>query len=396
MVKIWKKHVFTAELPYEKDQVVTQFLKERFEKVDIFIMSLGQMSNLPPSRLFSYSAGKLISEKKYIKNNYNASGLKLYFIYIPKALLAVMFDLLRALKNINFKCDIFFAQHFLPAFIAIVLRRIGILQTKKIIFWMFDFFPIPSEFPRSLYYRGMDAIQRFVRKHVDEIWYTTPRLKECDKERFGTLPKRVVARLTPGCFFRRIETKKHISPPPLKLAFLGSLRRDTAIYESIDAVENCIKHKMKVQLHVVGSGPEEKYIRRYVEQKKLTKAVIFYGFEDRGEEIAKIFSKCHMGLALYPANPYSPNWYLTSGKCRRYISQGLPVVVSTVPYFAKYIYDYKAGIVADTDPEDVRKMLQKIYHKPALLETMRRGVDKLYNTYRADTILEKTFQDMLN
>jgi len=359
-------------------------------------MSLGQMSNIPPSKLSSYTKGELGDEKKYIKNNLNMAGLKLYFIFIPKALFSVTFDMLRALKSINFKCDIFFAQHFLPAFIAVILRRVGILKCEKIVFWMFDFFPIPPEFPRGLYFRGMDIIQGFIRKHVDEIWYTTPRLLECDENRFGPLPKNVKKKLTHGCFFRRIKTNKiNLSSSPFRLAFLGSLRKDTAIYESIDVIDNCIKNGMKVELLVIGSGSEEKYVKEYIREKGIVDAIKFYGFEDRGEKIANILSKCHLGLALYPTYPYSPNWFLTSGKFRRYISQGLPVIVSTVPYFSKYIYDYNAGIIVDNDPEEIAQMLLKIYNNPSMLKDMRKGVDELHNTYHADKILEKAFSSIV-
>lgn len=396
MKKNWKMHVFTAELPYEKDQVMTLFLLERFERVDSFVMSLGQMSTLPPSKLTSYLNSKLINEQVYIKNNLNAAGFKLYFAYIPKALLSVAFDIIRALKTINFTCDIFFAQHFLPAFIAVILRKLGILRTQKIVFWMFDFFIIPPEITRSLYYRGMDLMQGFLRSHVDEIWYTTPRLAECDMERFGPLPKSVRVRLTHGCFFRRIPTSKPPTPPPFRLAFLGSLRRNNAIYETIDVIRNCIDHGMDVELHIIGSGPEEHRAKEYVKQNNLSHTITFYGFEDRGEKIAKIFSKCHLGMALHPADPYGPNWYLTSGKFRRYISQRLPVVTSTVPYFAKYIHDYYAGIIVDNDPNEIRRALLPLYRNPSLLSDMRSGVDKLYDMYKADKILEKTFSDMLN
>jgi len=395
MTKFWKKQVFTAELPYEKDQIVTLFLKDRFEKVDVFIMSLGQMSDIPPSKLFSYIKGKLVNEEKYIKNNLKVSGLKLYGLYIPKALFSVTFDMLRALKSINFTCDIFFAQHFLPAFIAVILRRLGILKCEKIIFWMFDFFLIPPEFIRSFYYRGMDLIQGFVRKNVDEIWYTTPRLLECDKERFGPLPKKVIKKVTNGCFFRRIKTVEPAAQSPLRLAFLGSLRHDTGIYESIDVIQSCIKNGVNVQLLVIGSGPEEKYVKEYAKQKNVIQSIKFYGYEDRGEEIAKIFSKCHLGLALYPTQSYRPNWFLTSGKFRRYISQRLPVIVSTVPYFAKYIYDYNAGIIVDNNPEEIRRVLQKISNNPSLLKNMRKGVDRLYNAYKADKVLKEAFNDII-
>ncbi|MDP1721678.1 MAG: glycosyltransferase [Candidatus Gottesmanbacteria bacterium] len=396
MKNIWKFHVFTAELPYEKDQIVTLFLRERFERVDSFIMSLGQMSTLPPSKLSTYLRGKLVNEKTYTKNDLNTEGLKLYFIYIPKALLSVILDMLRALKTINFTCDIFFAQHFLAAFVAIILKKTGFLHCQKIIFWMFDFFPVPPEFPRGLYYRGMDAIHGFIRKHLDEIWYATPRLLECDKERFGPLPKSVQVRLTHGCFFRRIPTPKPPTPPPLRLAFLGSIRRNNAIYETIDTVRNCIDHGMDVELHIIGSGPEEIRVKEYVKRYALSHAITFYGFEDRGEKISKILSKCHLGLALYSADPYGPNWYLTSGKFRRYISQYLPVITTSVPYFAKYIHDYHAGLIVDNDSDEIRRTLLPIYNNPSLLNNMRSGVDKLYDMYKADTILEKAFRDMLS
>ncbi|KKQ75716.1 MAG: hypothetical protein US96_C0006G0028, partial [Candidatus Woesebacteria bacterium GW2011_GWB1_38_5b] len=132
----YAKCVFSSELPYEKDQVVTLFLKDNFKQVDSFIMSLGQMTNIPPNRLRTYKDGKLVNEQVYAKNNLNKGGLPLYFYYIPKSLLIVVRDHLRALKSINFICDIFFAQHFLPAYIAVVLRKLGILKCSKIIFWM--------------------------------------------------------------------------------------------------------------------------------------------------------------------------------------------------------------------------------------------------------------------
>lgn len=395
MPAFWKKHIFTAELPYEKDAVVTRFLCNRFERVDDFIMSLGQMSRIPPSRLYTYLNGKLIDEKVFTKNNLQAAGLKLYFFYIPRALFYVTLDLLKVLKTINFKCDIFFAQHFLPAFLAILLRKMKILRCPRIVFWMYDFFLIPPEFPRSLYYRGMDVIQRYIRKHVDEIWYTTPRLAECDGVRFGPLPRGVTSRITHGCFFQRIPTSEPPPIPPLRLAFLGSLRPHNAVYESIDSIWHCRKHGMKVELSIIGSGPEEVRLRAYVNKKKLQKAVKFYGFEDRGEKIAKIFSKCHLGLALYAADPYGPNWFLTSGHFRRFISQRLPVVVTPVPYFVKYIHDYQAGLIVDNDPAYVCRALQRIYENPSLLKSLRRGVDKLYADFEADKVFDETFRAML-
>lgn len=391
---MWKSHVFTAELPYEKDQPVTLFLQKRFYRIDSFIMSLGQMSVLPPTRLLTYQNGKLVREKAYIKNYLNTAGLKLYFAYIPKALLSVTFDLLRALKTINFTCDIFFAQHFLPAFLAVILRNLGVLRCPKIVFWMFDFFPVPPDFPRMLYYKGMDAIQGFLRTRVDEIWYTTPRLMECDRERYGTLSPSVRARLTQGCFFARIQAGEPPAPPPLRLALLGSLRHNNAIFESIDAISACRAHDMNVELHIIGSGPEEQRARDYIKEKGLSRAVKFYGFEDRGEKIAAIFARCHMGLALHPADPYGPNWYLTSGKFRRYVSQRLPIITSSVPYFAKYVHDYHAGLIVDNDPESVRMALLPIYHNPSLLEDMRRGVDLLYKTYQAGKVLEEAFKGL--
>lgn len=389
------QHVFTSELPYEKDSSVTQYLKDNYNKVDSFVMSLGQMTNIPPARLRKYRDGIQTGETKYTKNYLNKGGLGLYFFYIPKALIATVIDHLRALRTISFECDIFFAQHFLPACLAVVLRKMRILKCNKIIFWMFDFFPIPPEITRSLYYRGTDVMQKYLRQHIDEIWYSTDRLREVDEVRFGKLPKRAKTRIVNGLFFRKVETKVQ-SPSkvlPLKLAFLGSIRKNNAIYESVDVVKYCIENNLKVELHVIGSGPEEKQLKDYVKKSKVGNVITFYGFEDSGEEIAKIFSKCHLGMALYPADPYSPNWYLTSGKFRRFIAQGLPVVTSTVPYFSKYINEYKAGFVVDNNPKEVYKVLSKVYNNPALLKTLKRGVDKLYNKYSADKVLDIAFSE---
>lgn len=396
MSVFWKKHIFIAGLPYENDSSETLFIRHHFERVNDFIMSLGQMSRIPPSRLLTYLNGKQVSEKVFSRNYLQAAGLKLYLFYIPEALLRVTWDLIKALKTISFKCDIFFAQHFLPAFLAIVLRKIKILRCSKIVFFMYDFFLIPPELLRGLYYRGIDLLQHYIRKNVDEIWYTTPRLAECDKKRFGPLPDRVKERLTECVFFQRIPAAKPPPLPPLRLAFLGSLRLNNAVYESIDAIWYCRQQGMKVELLIIGSGPEEERMKTYAKKKKIYKAIKFYGFEDRGEEIAKIFSTCHLGLALYPADAYGPNWFLSSGKFRRFVSQRLPVVATPVPYFVKYLHNYEAGLIVDNDPADVYKALRRIYENPSLLLKLRQGVDKLYLDFRIDKVFNEAFSAMLN
>lgn len=395
MIVFWNKHIFTAELPYEKDAAVTTFFKNHFRRVDDFIMSLGQMSKIPPSHLYTYIDGKLVGEKVFSKSKLQIAGLKLYLFFLPKAIIRNTLEFFLAAKAINFKCDIFFAQHFLPAFWAVVLRKMGILKCKKIIFWMFDFFLIPPEFLRGLYFRGIDILQRYIRKNVDEMWYTTPRLEEADKQRFGPLPNSVASKLTEGCFFKRIPSVKPQSFPPLKLAFLGSLRPNNAVYESLDCIKYCINKGLKVELHIIGSGPEEERMKSYVEKQKIKRFVKFYGFEDRGEKITKIFSKCHMGLSLYSADAYGPNWFLTSGKFRRFISQGLPIITTPVPYYTKYIHEYNAGLIVDSNPADIYKALKRVYDKPVILNTMKKGVDKLYKKFETDKVFTETFQVML-
>lgn len=395
MSTVWNKNVFTAELPYEKDAAVTLFLKNHFKRVDDFVMSLGQMSRIPPNKLYSYINGKQVNEKIYGKSKLQVGGLTLYLFFLPSAIIRVSLDLFRALGTIDFKCDIFFAQHFLPALVAIILRKLGILKCKKIIFWMFDFFLVPPGFLRGLYYQGIDHVQAYVRKNVDEIWYTTPRIAEVDKQRFGPLPKKVVMRLTEGCFFKRIETPTPKNPPPLRLAFLGSLRPNNAVYESIDCVRYCLDRNLGVELLIIGSGPEEERMKKYVDKYNLKSSVKFYGFEDRGEKIARILSTCHLGLALYSADAYGPNWYLTSGKFRRFISQRLPVITTPVPYFVKYLYDYNAGLIVDTNPADIYKALKKVYDHPNSLQKMRKGVDRLYAEFETDRVFRRAFTLML-
>ena len=67
MSVFWKKHVFTAELPYEKDAVATRFFRRHFERVDDFIMSLGQMTRIPPNKLNTYKNNKLVDKKIFTR-----------------------------------------------------------------------------------------------------------------------------------------------------------------------------------------------------------------------------------------------------------------------------------------------------------------------------------------
>ena len=58
-MKKWNKHIFTAELPYEKDAVVSLFLRENFAQVDDFIISMNRAAEKAAPQAASLFVGAI-------------------------------------------------------------------------------------------------------------------------------------------------------------------------------------------------------------------------------------------------------------------------------------------------------------------------------------------------
>ena len=74
----------------------------------------------------------------------------------------------------------------------------------------------------------------------------------------------------------------------------------------------------------------------------------------------------------------------------------MPVIISSVPYAAKYIHEYKAGFIVDNTPEDVFRVANVVYNNPSMLGLLRQEVHKLYEKFNADIVLDQAFRAMLN
>jgi len=211
---------------------------------------------------------------------------------------------------------------------------------KKTIFWIWDYFPpgypdIRIQFLRWMYWKFdkpsltktdiITCINRNLIKLRLDMKVLDPRRKYTIIP-IGTNP------------IQSIPTR----PVPI-LGFLGMLKSSQGlnfIFDSLSAIHTKFPH---IHFEIIGSGPEEaQFINRGKNWKKF---VTFYGFIESENKVDEIIKRWSIGLATYVPVQSNESYWTDPSKIKAYVSQGVPVITTDVPSFAKDIEKYDAGII---------------------------------------------------
>lgn len=152
-------------------------------------------------------------------------------------------------------------------------------------------------------------------------------------------------------------------------------------------VNSRITGKKKLQIVIIGYGPEEETILKKIAKSKEKKQVIFLGALDHKKTLTEI-SKSFLGMALYTnANPW--NRYGDSMKAREYVASGIPVIINEIPSTSDDIEKYGAGLVVkqtDSD-EKIVNFINKCFADNSFYKKLKRNAFKMGKDFDKERIL---------
>ncbi|WP_298262447.1 hypothetical protein [uncultured Lutibacter sp.] len=143
----------------------------------------------------------------------------------------------------------------------------------------------------------------------------------------------------------------------------GMISKNVCSIEIAEAIGNYnFKDKVKIIFHDrIIKNQNQAYLSDVILKGKnnliiSNKAVKF-------NELYKIFSSAHIGLAIYNGN-ISDNYKFmagASGKLYQYLKFGLPVITSNLPGFKELVLENNIGLVI-TDPNEIPIAVEKIFN----------------------------------
>jgi len=158
----------------------------------------------------------------------------------------------------------------------------------------------------------------------------------------------------------------------INILYVGRLSNEKGINDLLQAMYEIIKNynKSKIYLHIVGSGPEEYFLKQKVKELGLDKIVNFHGFIPRGDKLWKIVDSSDIFVL--------PSY--TEGLPRAVfeaMARGVPVVCTKVGGIPEIIKDGINGLLVK--PADITGLKNAIIK---LIENSKLRIRLIENGYK--------------
>ena len=143
---------------------------------------------------------------------------------------------------------------------------------------------------------------------------------------------------------------------------------------------------------IIGGGEEEGH-RRLASKLHLENNVEFTGWMWDQGEIRKLLLGCAFAVATYdPQGAQEDNftYYADPTKIKTYLSCGLPVIMTNVPFNAGDLARRGCAVIVDYDEKSIAKVLIDVLTDKEKLETMRKSAIKTAGEFTWEEIFKKT------
>lgn len=264
--------------------------------------------------------------------------------------------------------DLFIGLESVHTIAGIILKKLG--KVKKVIYYVSDY--SPNRYSNKLLNSIYLALDRFCCYNSDYVWDVSAAM----------LPARIKAglkkkRSAPVISVPNALTPDQISHLPIKnrqpysLVFVGTLGPENGPQLAIKTMPSILKKFPQTKLHIIGGdGNFEMYLKKFVKDHGLKRAVTFHGFLNSAQEVSTETKKYMIGLAPYTSDPNSPRWYADATKIRLYLGSGLPVITTHVPPLGKEVKKMGAAIITEDNIDELASVVIELFSNPQTYSKM--------------------------
>lgn len=153
----------------------------------------------------------------------------------------------------------------------------------------------------------------------------------------------------------------------LTVGFLGTLKPWHGLHTLIAAFELLHQRGRKVELSIVGDGPEFEAVHRRLEQQGL---LAFARFSGAVEPVCVPGLLAEMDIAVAPY-PQLEAFYFSPLKIYEYMAAGLPVITTRVGHLATVVAEGKTGLLVEPDsPKEMCDAIECLLDNVELRHTL--------------------------
>lgn len=264
--------------------------------------------------------------------------------------------------------DIFFGVDPLNAAAGVVLQKIK--RVKKIIYYTIDY--NPNRFNNRLLNRLYHLLDAFCLTHADCTWNVSPMIPKA-REKFNKLTASSHRQITVpiGVWYNKIKKLEFEKIHKHQLLFIGHLLEKQGVQLIIEAIPDILKKIPNFHFLIVGGGEYEQQLRKLTSQLKINQYVTFTGWIKNRDTIDTIMADSACAIALYDKNKDTFTKYADPTKLKDYLSAGLPIILTDVPYNAQEIAKKRCGIIVGYNKKDLILAIISLMKDDTLLKEYR-------------------------
>ena len=235
-------------------------------------------------------------------------------------------------------------------------------------------------------------LDRICTDHATVLWSLSSRLAQA-RSKAGVSNKRNIY-VPIGVQESFMMTKRPEARNRSNLVFVGSLTKEKGVDLAIRGMPSVLKRAPAAHLIIVGSGPEEAYLRHLTEELGLVKHVTFAG-KMTHQQVLPVLEQSGVGLAVYSMSRESSLWTTEPTKPKEYIAAGLPVVTTRIVEYADLIESTGAGLVINFEVGEFANAIVTLVTDENAYSRCQEGAKRLAENFAWGKILDELFATTL-
>jgi len=375
---------------YRGHGIISNYLAESaLEFMDIGFAFPGRYTGLTLVHFDEYRYGRLVSSRRF---GIRLRSISLAIQRIQPYLLnfVIAFVVLVFVTRNQKKYDIFLMTSMSPA--SLLVKMLGV--AKRSVLLSDDTYCLEGHLLNRAIQSFLLIVAKNLQNSLKEIWYVSPRLIKFKQQQKIIENPNVRRKIVPhGVDLRWLKWRASQKIEETTIAYFGAVVPGRGLELLLDSLNKVIEFVPNAKLKIVGEEIESygKVLRGSVLSLNLQDHVQFIGHGKNEEDDLKKIATCAIGVAIYDGTQISI-LYTDSSKIKKYLSCGMPVMVSSRLPYSIDIEKARAGIAVSNDRDSIASALIRFLTDSSLRKELSVNATKYGTEFEYHHIYGEAFR----
>ncbi len=283
---------------------------------------------------------------------------------------------------------VFVGVDSLNALAGLVLKRLGL--NFELVYYAPDY--TPNRFDNKLLNKIYQTIDRVVSKGADYVWNISERMQQMRADFVEESRNLYVPN---GVYLDKVNLEARKGRDINSLVISEHLTKGKGLELVLDCFEDILKLNANATLSILGTGPDERYFKSLVAEKRLQDKIFFLGNETP-DIYLNYLAKFGIGLCFREGGVESLAYYSDPTSVKEFLSCGVPVIVTSNLWVSVEVASVPLGKAIALTKSDLLDALGNLWQDSDLYGKASRNGPAFSNKFSWEKIYLRAFAHLKN